>query len=102
MGISLLDPHTLQVSRVLTCMIFPKPISCQRTSIKSFLLEQAKASFLISILMVYDFRMKIRKYEQFLIVEQIADISQKNMEFVKIALEPIRIVRLNPIVKTIL
>jgi hypothetical protein len=51
---------------------------------------------------VYDFRMKIRKYEQFLIVEQIADISQINMEFVKIALEPIRIVRLNPIVKTIL
>jgi hypothetical protein len=77
MGISLLDPHTLQVSRVLTCMIFPKPISCERTSIKSFLLKQAKTSFLRMILNGYDFRMKIRNSEQFLIASQIADSPQK-------------------------
>jgi len=42
------------------------------------------------ILNSYDFRMKIRNYEQFLIASQIADSPQKNMEFVKIALKPVK------------
>jgi len=41
------------------------------------------------ILNGYDFRMKIRNYEQFLIASQIAD-SPKNTEFVKIALKPVK------------